>query len=350
MSDTPTIDEVRKGHDEVYGELLRNPSLAKSGPQRDAFLAKRVYPLLNDLKALPAAGISLADYAWLSDTAIQWQVVFSSIFNIPRTVQISPPQQLNPLTERYTPRALDDLLKRESFSLSQARMLEGLAEYIRHYRSAPAEMDRDWYYAKTNLAYWLLEGTIHFAQQVLPESFYHLEEVWLEDLRRVTGYFHWVAEGRKQWNHDADYHYACAHLRAQLTNPRLKASRRDFAAVREYLEARYLTAGGLDYGRPAVVELVRGKAHRLWEKTGESDPGTNWHRAVTAAAGFYEHIIPAVLENADADIATVLTALRADVGPAHDAAVNCFEVLVAAYFLDPDILQKQFGELVAVAL
>lgn len=350
MSNIPTVDELRQRHDEVYGELLRNPSLARSGPQRDAFLAERVYPLLNDLKALPASGISVADYAWLSDTAIQWQVVFSSIFNIPRTIQIAPPQQLNPPTERYTPDALDDLLKRESFYLSQARMLEGLAEYIRHYRSTPAEMDRDWYNAKTNLAYWLLEGDINFAQQLTPASYHHIEEVWLEDLRRVTGYFHWVAEGRKLWNHDADYRYACAHLREQLTNPRLKASRRDFVAVQEYLETRYLADGELDHDRPAVAELIRAKAHRLWVKTGNPNPGDNWRQAIATAAGFYEHIIPAVLEGETKDIAAVLSALRADQGPAYDAAINCFEALVAVYFLDPNVLQKRFRKQVATAL
>jgi hypothetical protein len=344
MNRSTTIEEIRQRHEEVYGEILRDPSLARSGPRRDAFLSERVYPLLNDMKALPAGEMSVEDYAWLSDTAVQWQVVFSSIFGIPQTVEIASPRQLHPSTKRYTPGELEELLKRQSYFLSRSRKLEGLAEYIRHYRSTPAEMDQDWHSAKVVLAHLLLEGKINFARQISPESYFHTEEVWLEELRRVTAYFHWLAEGENLWAHDMDYHYASVHIREKLLDPRIKASRQDFAPVQDYLETHYLTDGQLDVTKPTTTDLVAGKAYRLWEKTLRDDSEENWSQATAYVKTFYEHIVPAVMENDPESITAVLNAFQAGAWPEYDTVVNCFEVIVAVHFLDPDILQKQFSE------
>jgi hypothetical protein len=350
MSHSATLDEIRQRHEEVYGAILRNPELARSGPERDAFLAEQVYPLLDDMKALPKAGMSIEDYAWLSDTAIQWQVVFSSVFNIPRTIQILPPQQLNPPTERYTPGALDELLKQASFFLSQARMLEGLAEYIRHYKSTPAEMDRDWHNAKVALAYWLLEGQVHFAHQIGPESYHHVEEIWLAELQHIAAYFQWIAGGRQLWHAEADYHQACIHIRNKLTDAHIKASRQDFEAVRGYLKARYQIDGEVDTTKEATRDLIARKAYRLWERIGEPDEKENWDQAEAYVKGFYGHIVPAVMENDPQSIKAVLQALQVETRPGHSAIINCFEVLVAVYFLDPNVVSKRFRKLARSAL
>lgn len=350
MNHSVTIEEIRQRHEEVYGEILRNPSLAQSGPERDAFLSDRVYPLLNDMKVLPTTVMSVEDYAWLSDTVSQWQVVFSSIFNIPRRVEILPPRQLSPTTERYTPDKLDELLKQESFFLSQARLLEGLAEYIRYYKSTPAEMARDWRNAKVNLVYWLLTGKINFARQIMPESYCYVEEIWLEELRRVTAYFHWIAEGKHLWNHEADYCYARVYIREKLADPHIKASLQDFEAVKGYLEARYLTDGEIDTTKEATIDLIGHKAHRLWKKTGEHNCDKNWIQAEAYVKKYYEHIMAAVTENDTSSIEAVLEAFQLGTEPERDAVINCFEVLVAAYFIDSDTVQRQFSQLTESAL
>ena len=350
MNHSPTIEEIRQRHEAIYGELLRNPALAKSSARRDAFLAEQVYPLLNDMKAIPATAMSVEDYTWLSDTVIQWQVVFSSVFNIPRTIQIVVPRQLNPPTEQYTPDRLEELLRGESFFLGQSRMLAGLIEYIRHYRSSRDEMARDWHNAEVILASFLLEGKINFARQILPESYYHVEAVWLDELRLVTAYFHWLAEGRNLWNAEADFDYASTHIRERLLDPRVKASRWDFERVQGYLEEQYLAGGQLDLTAQAVVDLTTRKAYRLWEKTGESDSEANWLHAQGYVEAFYGNIVAAVTESDVDSIAAVLSALQGQARPEHDAMINAFEALIAIYFLDPEILHGQFGELLESVL
>jgi len=347
MNNSTTIETIRQKHEEVYGKILREPSLAKSNTERDKFLEEQVYPLLNDMKDLSTAGISIEDYTWLSDTAIQWQVVFSSIFNIPRTVEIASPKQLTPSSGNLTSDMLDDLLKYESYMQSRSRMLEGLAEYIRHYRSAPAEMTRDWRYAQKAFVYWLLEGMINFAYQISSASFHYTEEIWMEELRQVTAYFHWVAEGRKLWTHDEDLRYACMHIREQLTNKDIKVECRDFTSVQDYIMTHYLTDGKLDMTKTTTVDLIERKAHRLWERTGEQDSNTNWHRAEDYSKEYYEHIIPAVMENDIDSIKYILNSFRPEPMPLYDSMTNCFEVLVAVYFLDADVLRKHFSEWVA---
>ena len=223
-------------------------------------------------------------------------------------------------------------------------------EYIRHYRSSRDEMARDWHNAEVILASFLLEGKINFARQILPESYYHVEAVWLDELRLVTAYFHWLAEGRNLWNAEADFDYASTHIRERLLDPRVKASRWDFERVQGYVEEQYLAGGQLDLTAQAVVDLTTRKAYRLWEKTGESDSEANWLRAQGYVEAFYDNIVAAVTESNIDSIAAVLSALQVQAGPEHDTMINAFEALVAIYFLDPEVLQVQFGELLESVL
>jgi hypothetical protein len=64
---------------------------------------------------------------------------------------------------------------------------------------------------------------------------------------------------------------------------------------------------------------------------------------------FYEQIIPAVREDDAESIAAVLECFQVGEAPAYDALVNCFEVMIALHFLDPDILQDQFVDQVQTA-
>ncbi len=349
MSDLITVEDriesVSKKHEELYQEVLRNPLLARRGQSRDAFIAAKVDPLLAQIKELSAIAMTVDQYSDLSDIALKWQVVFSSIFNVPRTVQISPPRDLNPTPQNYTRSDLEALIKEQASRLSMFRRMEEIQIYIQNYQSDPKSQEQDWRNATVILAYQMLEGEINVARQIMPESFYILEEIWLSEIKKLGAYYRWryrEEHDKIGGNHQQDYAYACARIRGKLIDPSLKASRKDFEKVKEYLETRYLTDGKVDTKeKPSAHDLVQRKAGQI---------GGNWQRAQTYVEMFYEHIIPAVTEKDSIDVESVLTVFQVVDTPEYDLMINCFEVALVAYFVDLETLKEQFRKLVGSAL
>jgi hypothetical protein len=350
MSNQMTISEIKRRHEEVYEKLLDDPSLGKSGDKRDEFLAKEVDPLIEDMKAVSTTDMSFQDYTWLSDTALHWQVLFSSIFNIPRKIEIATPPQLYSPTIVYTPSMMEELLMREAFFQGQSRMSEGLIAYIHRYRSTPEEMARDWHYAKVMLSQWLLDGRLNFANQIQSETYPYIEEVWLVELRRVVSYFHWMVKGKQLWDQETDFQYSSVYFREQLCNPAIKSPKLAFLKIKKYLELNYLTNGRVNLNSDSVNKLIQHKAFHTWDVTHDTDSKRNWDVAATYVEQYYNNIIPAVMEDNRESIKLILQSFQVNTAPEFDAALNSFEVLIALYFLDPEILKKYFSEQINMTL
>lgn len=143
---------------------------------------------------------------------------------------------------------------------------------------------------------------------------------------------------------ERDYTDATRQIELRLLDASAKASITEFSSVRNYLNQRYLKDGHLDHKRPAVKASIRSKAARLFQRKPENG---SWNRllAVHYVIEFYEHIIPAVADNSLDHVRRVVHALRLGSSKRDDIAVNCFEMAIAIYFLNPAAIQAalEFG-------
>ena len=351
MGNPAAIETLRKKHEKLYGEVLRDhSSLVGDSARMDAFM-REIDQLLAGMKG--ASVTSVEEYDWLNDIAIKWQIVFSSILNQPITIQIASPQAVQPLpvARVLTKDELKARVEEKALSLSNFRKAEWLLREVERLRNIPspdeerAKVD-DWQSAIVLLASDMLDGKIDFVLQIRPDSYSDfVESAWLPEVKRVRAYFRW----RGSYNADsAEEHYfhACKHIRDSFVDQHKKASLRDFEEPRLYLETYYLTRGKLDESKPGARSSIARKALRIYETTGQSDAGRNWQRATRYAQLYYENIIPAVVERDRDKTQRVLEAFQYSIEfGSHDLIVNFLELALAMYFLDRqvvlDIWQQQ---------
>jgi hypothetical protein len=361
----PTIDAVKQSHEKLYdlalqqAPRLRQTLIARTragagpgaateaGAESSRDLLGEVNALLENLTALSSQVSSFDDYRWLSHTAVKWQNIFAFL-DAPKVVPLAPPstrlfQAAEPAPE--TALAEDELghwIKTHAELFAFTRIAR-LGRY-----STPQEIEGDNQLAFVYLASDILDGKISFVKRIAPRSYWHLERVWMEDLKRLRAYLLWVERGggfglepmRK------DYFDVCNHLRTMLTNPGIKAGPDDFEPVQRHLMSEYLTQGRIDPGLNNKARwVIQDKAYRLYEVTGRNDTEQNWAEAETYVRTFYESLIPAVLEQDPECTLRVLKALQSDPAAPHASSpmINSFEVTLATYFLTPEQIQRAWG-------
>jgi hypothetical protein len=246
--------------------------------------------------------------------------------------------------EKWVKRTADDLSQDRKFR----RLLAPTDDLLREAASSPQETYRDWHDATILLASQILDGHIDFARHIDPSSYWRLErDCWLQDVKRSKAYVLWMERegGVDPQKEIEDYANADKQVRAQLYDPAIKATLDEFAPVLEYLNQHYLTGGCLDHGKSDVHNLLSTKAFRFWETTGLSEI-ENWKRAEGYCGKFYGNVIPAVLQNSVDHVEAVLDALeiRHSLEQA-DVAVNCLEMAIAVYFLNPKTVESVLGPL-----
>ncbi len=224
--------------------------------------------------------------------------------------------------------------------------IEDLLTRLRDVASSSEESSRDWHDATILLAVEILDGRIDFARHIDPSSYWRLEEdSWLQDVKHSKAYGIWLdrgggADAQKEVE---DYVRADEQVRARLQDPAIKATIEEFAPVRDYLNRRYITNEELDSEKPGTAKLVSLKAFRFWQATGAGEI-ENWHRAERYCKLFYGNIIPAVTRKSLDHVRAVLAALEIPRGIERaDIAVNCFEMAIAIYFLDPGVVAAALG-------
>jgi hypothetical protein len=342
------IEALKKEHDTLYEEAVReHPALLKDDSELQKFVSK-VDSFLEDLTRLGSEVKSLQDFRWLSDASIKWQLVLSSILNIPRNIEVVPmPESLETPSAQHllTDEQLENLLKERALRQSLIRkagiLLKKADLLLNVFPSTREEMEQDWRSASTVVAAEVLEGRLDFVRSFSPASYFRLESEWLTDVKRTKAYFVWLERlsGEASSGHTSDYYEACRRLRNQLLNPQIKGSVEEFQLAKDYLDQRYLVDGKLDPGKSQ--EMLARKAHRIYETTGETDAKTNWEHASTYARMFYEHIIPAVEEPDEESTLMVLKAFQYSKAQENRfLVVNAFETALAIYFLDPEMIEK----------
>jgi hypothetical protein len=214
------------------------------------------------------------------------------------------------------------------------------------------EKAKDRYWAGVAFVADVIEGHENFPSRIGKSSYRRLEEMWLKEIKQYMAYIHTLLTwddlaGSHPQRDRQDYEEICKHLR-ELLLTQTKGKKSEFEEPKSYIEERYLSGGKLDLDKPEARKLVEKKAHRFSEKILESggtpDDFTNWIDAETYTKMFYENIIPAILETdpkkAEEKTLTVLRALQfSETTKNRYHVVNCFEVALAIYFLDAQIVK-----------
>ncbi|MGA2402539.1 MAG: hypothetical protein ABSG91_12675 [Syntrophobacteraceae bacterium] len=209
------------------------------------------------------------------------------------------------------------------------------------YPDSPEDREADWHNGCAFLALKVLNGTI-FIHEIDPLSYRHFKQVWLRKIKEVIAYLIWLERQirHKQGDSESDYFKACEHLRDVLLHSN-KLTRHDFKETKDYLERNYLTTDWkLDESKIETKELIGTKACRIWQITGRDDETSNWLHARIYTKMFYENIIPAVIEDDPEKTLSVLKAFQFSEAPENRfRIINCFELLLAVYFLNPSIIR-----------
>jgi len=348
MSANLTIDDLKKQDKNLADEVLKHhPRFASHADELNLFIGQ-ADSLINDIERLLVEVTSLEEYEWLRETALKWQAIYSTIFNVPRNVQIPPPAKdlKSPPSVILDEQELNKRLAQKAYRLSKTRKVRKLlkeAEALQKgIHSTTEEMRMDWHHAQIEFASEVLDGVVHFVRHLAASSYPRLQQVWLREAKLLKAYCIWEGREGNQWNEKGDYFQACDQIRQMLVARDLKKiSLNDFSEAKAYLETNYLNeAGKLDPVKAKSLKDTR--AYQVWVSGGESNPPAyNYEIAETYLQLFYENIIPAVTKNDQEKILLVLKAFNycCSLGYRY-RIINCFEVALAIYFLDPEIIEE----------
>ena len=352
------LQDVRRKHEALYRRVCdEKTKLVVEGEDRRR-VKEEIDSLLDEMRLLAASAADTAQCDWLSEASVQWQKVFTEVFDIPEDVlekvgEVSPSRKLKPVPRPMSVSQIQGYLQRSADEISQSRKLTELyrqLEYLRHHRGGihaaiPSdwnEMLDDWYDAHVYLASEALSGGIDFARRFEPSTFPYLEQVWLDDVKRLQAYRTWY-QTSACWNDSPEGYYldVCEKLRERVLDASVKSPREAFAKVRKYIK-RYLTGQRIDPGRNRTAkQIVDVKAYRLSllpDRSGSADD--DWREAERYVECYYESILSAVDDRAPTAAGAVTEAIRN-----HRELVNAFEAAVWIVFVRPETIRASGCEL-----
>jgi hypothetical protein len=178
------IEELQKRHTELYRRAMtdKRNDLLFAGGDESPFVTEATL-LADDIMKASAEADSLDDYEWLGKVATKWQLVFSSILNVPKTITLRPPSKdlLPP------PVTQDGLLTSEELDLCIRRHAAALQVYRYSRRTvSPEEAELDRYGAEVFFMSEILGGEINFAVRIGEHSYGLLEKHWLKEIKDLS--------------------------------------------------------------------------------------------------------------------------------------------------------------------
>ncbi len=347
MTKSLSIEEIKNLHNNIVREAAES-GLEMADDTKTFFDSKKseIDDLIENMENFSKKMFSFEDYQWLSQAAIQWQMIYSSTFNQPKSINVSAPPlgSLPTLSGQcaWTESEIDDWINMVASIRGRMRVR------LLGRESTEEEMRMDWRYSQAMFASEVLNGRVNFARRISHTSYPLLEREWLKYVKCLRAYFNWE---RRNWKIDqtaisSDYDDACKHLRNMMVEKDIKASSSEFGEARAYIEKNFLTEKGkIARKRPSVMMAIARKAERIYGTTGSADNLRNWSLAEEYIEMFYENIIPAVLLQDDEakheKVLSVLKAFQFSKNPERRLLViNCFEAALAIYFLDRNIILK----------
>ena len=205
---------IKDTHEKLYKEVLEKYLTIKDNRKESKRYVKKIEALLEEMSGLSDTEISIDDYNWLNDAAMKWQVVFSSILNIPKNVKSPRPKLKSPPPKKFFSEELGKRLTGRAFNFAKDRIKnEDLDTLVRRYDSSQDEKLRDWHNAEVSLAAEIIDEEINFAYDINQESSKYLENIWLKDVKEYKAYFMWKERLKKGYmgkNEKDDYSRLCS--------------------------------------------------------------------------------------------------------------------------------------------
>ncbi len=382
----PDFSSLKDRHEKLYeqvSDIIIQKEISGTPDKEDECykeihgVSDEIKNLIDNLAQFASQVTSIDEYNWVKEAAYEWGAVGDclegtlSLFetietdrnckNIGQIILSLLPKSLPEFS--FTSKISKEYLERTAYNLSGARKLRlieelrdrldqlslsNLEEFLHYllqrlsFSNVAKEMNEDWYSACTYFSSKILEGKLDLACQVTSELYDYLEEVWLEDVKRLKAYRvwwdnggGWISEESIRVNY---YLQACQQIADSLFDPYIKAPLIQFEDIKDYLKAHYLTdAGKLDRGKSH--NLIKKKAHRLWEKNGGSDEWENWLCAEQYVENFYGNIMSAIIDDDLESLDKVKKAIQSSINSDHKYIINCFEVALVIYFLREEMLQ-----------
>ncbi|MBZ5520685.1 MAG: hypothetical protein LAP21_00365 [Acidobacteriia bacterium] len=348
---------IQERHRELYNAFLHNRSKVRTPDYRDAVLH-----LLEDIRKQSQDGLSFEDFAQLNQLVEQWRSAGPALNMDMSHIALVPPgsdqlaaQVLRPLP-KWTDASLQDWVAGKASEISKSRAigwfkLQPPEVVVRSHRDSisPEEgrqnEQEDWAQAELSLASEVLDGKFDLVRSLTPESYPRLEgsngTIWLEKVKKLKAFLNWKARG-EGWGAEAataDYFKACDEMMVRLLDAGGKAAQSEFRAFQTYVEKHFLAADGtLDLSKERTRTWIAAKAKALQE----SPLGQGLRESLEAQRQmkkYYENITRAVMgagQRSDKSARLVVEALGLVPDFSHCAAmVNCFEMALPIYFLDP---------------
>lgn len=325
--------------------------------------------LLHDINSFIAKITSLPlqekkkHYHWIEKSASEWQGIFSEVFTIPRNIyeEIKLPEKpIEVISSRERQVIKYSQIRKDiathAYYLGQDRKVSSFEQKVaelkqdrdRIYREFPStrqEEKQDWHKARTYFAANVLTGKPDLAYQLGEESYEELEQVYLEDAKKLQAYHIWL-KNKNNLPLEQNYLKVCEQIRLRLLNRTIKAPEADFSDIHSYLSRRYLNGQKTgfpttSYDSETTYQLKQIKALRIseyqWEQKLPSSPEEDWKKATEFAVLYYDNIIGAV----EGDLTCVKNVLKSFLEPWRSyKIVNCFEAAIALSYIKPELIQK----------
>ncbi len=235
---------------------------------------KNINEFIEDVRVLSETVEYFDDYRWLSNIAVKWHSVFSTILEAPRLIKLSPPKAAwSPRpSPNMTDESIDDFLNNyKQFALIAQQASNNEMDVERANQSA-----------KILFASEVLEGKINFSR-ISSESYWRLEEIWVQQVKTLRAYFNWLESGSRFYDHNKHFFEVTNYIRGKLVDKEIKARPSGFKETKNYIQSRYLDENGKlrEVKAEELEKLIRAEASRIYEITGYTDEKKNWQLAET---------------------------------------------------------------------
>ncbi|MFH1304557.1 MAG: hypothetical protein ABIK07_26190 [Planctomycetota bacterium] len=366
--DTISLRTLDQEHENLRKEVFQNLPVLLENPVKQEDFIRQVDTFLDRLRSWSSQSQTTTAVNSVNRMASEWQMIFTRELRIPKNIYEILKIQVDPdicepmLSDSASPllshEQIVERIRHRAYQISKDWKINWIKRLFYALREHPERVHEnalrlpertpgdDWQDACTCLACDVLDSHIDLTVQVGVESFQFLENVWLEDVKRLKAYLHWEAtepEGRLD---DPQRHYDLAfqEIHKQLLNPSIKSGPESFLPIKNWLSNVVLDNGQVNTKtRPYSHSLIEKKAQRLWDRTKSGDPETHWLHAESYVQKFYENLIPAVEKQDQKAIETILEATAVSPqSPQTSEIVNALEVALVTYFFQPTLMQPFF--------
>lgn len=367
-TDMISLHALELEHKDLLEQAQKNLAVLRNdAAEQDEFI-HRVDQFLDDIKVWAPKARTTTAVNTVNRIASEWQMIFTRDLRIPKNIyeilkiQIAPDVCEPMLSDSASPllsrEQIEERIRHRAYQISKGwkinwirRLFYALSEHPELLHEDALQFpertqDDDWHDACTCLACDVLDSHIDLTVQLGVESFEFLDDVWLEDVKRLKAYLHWEAAEPEGHLDDPQIHYnfAFQEIHKQLLTPSIKSGPESFLPIKSWLSNVVLDNGRINTEtRPYAYALIEKKAQRLWDRTTCKDSETNWFHAECYVQKFYENLIPAVEKQDQKAIETILETTSVSVNSAHTSEiVNALEVAFLTYFFQPKLMQPFF--------